>query len=60
MENPWLVVCLGFPKNESVDGVDVLRLMDLRPVNSLFQSLVGGMSTLPMLSQLSCTPMRCC
>ena len=50
---PMVGGLFGVPKNESIDGVDVLRLiMDLRPVNSLFQSIVGDMSTLPMLSQL--------
>ena len=50
---PMVGGLFGVPKNENVDGVDVLRLiMDLRPVNSMFQSIVGDMSTLPMLSQL--------
>ena len=40
-------------QNEEVDGVPVLRLiMDLRPVNQLFQSVSGDMNTLPMLTQL--------
>ena len=50
---PVLGGLFGVPKNETVDGVDVLRLiMDLRPVNHLFESIVGDMNTLPMLSQL--------
>ena len=36
-----------------INGVEVLRgIMDLRPVNKLFHSIVGDMETLPMLSQL--------
>lgn len=50
---PVLGGLFGVPKNEEVDGIPVLRLiMDLRPVNFLFESTVGDMPTLPMLSQL--------
>ena len=43
----------GVPKNEEFNGVAVYRLiMDLRPVNQLFESVAGDLHTLPMLSQL--------
>ena len=38
---------------EEVNGVPVLRLiMDLRPINQLFEAIAGDLHTLPMLSQL--------
>ena len=50
---PVLGGLFGVPKNEEVDGVPVLRLiMDLRPINKLFESIVGDLNTLPMLGQL--------
>ena len=43
----------GVPKAEEINQVPVLRLiMDLRPVNQLFEAVAGDMHTLPMLSQL--------
>ena len=49
---PILGGLFGVPKMEEVDGVPVLRLiMDLRPINQLFESIVGDLHTLPMLSQ---------
>ncbi|OLP95545.1 Eukaryotic translation initiation factor isoform 4G-2 [Symbiodinium microadriaticum] len=50
---PVLGGLFGVPKNEVVEGVPVLRLiMDLRPINQLFESITGDLQTLPMLSQL--------
>ena len=50
---PVLGGLFGVPKNEAVEGVPVLRLiMDLRPINHLFESITGDLQTLPMLSQL--------
>ena len=50
---PVLGGLFGVPKNEEVDGIPVLRLiMDLRPINKLFESIVGDLNTLPMLGQL--------
>ena len=42
-----------FGVSKKGSGVEALRhIMDLRPVNKLFHSIVGDMETLPMLSQL--------
>ena len=42
----------GFPKMEEIGGESVLRLiMDLRPINQLFESITGDLHSLPMLSQ---------
>ena len=50
---PILGRLFGIPKMEEVDGVPVLRLiMDLRPINQLFEAVAGDLHTLPMLSQL--------
>ena len=50
---PVLGGLFGVPKSEEVDGIPVLRLiMDLRPINKLFESIVGDLNTLPMLGQL--------
>ena len=50
---PILGGLFGVPKMEEVGGVPVLRLiMDLRPINQLFESVTGDLHTLPMLSQL--------
>ena len=50
---PILGGLFGVPKNEEIGGVPVLRLiMDLRPINQLFESIAGDLHTLPMLSQL--------
>ena len=50
---PVLGGLFGVPKMEEVDGVPVLRLiMDLRPINQLFEAIAGDLHTLPMLSQL--------
>lgn len=44
---PVLGGFFGVPKNEEVDGVPVMRfIMDLRPVNQLFQSVIGDMNIL--------------
>ena len=44
---PVLGWFFGVPKNEEVDGVPVMRfIMDLRPVNQLFQSVIGDMNIL--------------
>ena len=50
---PILGGLFGVPKAEEINGVPVLRLiMDLRPVNQLFEAVVGDLHTLPMWSQL--------
>ncbi|CAE7612103.1 unnamed protein product [Symbiodinium sp. CCMP2592] len=50
---PILGGLFGVPKMEEIDGVPVLRLiMDLRPINQLFEAVAGDLHTLPMLSQL--------
>ena len=50
---PVLGGLFGVPKMEEVSGIPVLRLiMDLRPINQLFEAIAGDLHTLPMLSQL--------
>ncbi|CAE7698386.1 unnamed protein product, partial [Symbiodinium sp. KB8] len=51
--HPVLGGLFGVPKMEEVDGIPVFRLiMDLRPINQLFDTIAGDLHTLPMLSQL--------
>ena len=61
---PVLGGLFGVPKMEEVNGVPVLRLiMDLRPINQLFEAIAGDLHTLPMLSQLfplGAIPLREC
>ena len=52
-QKPILGGLFGVPKGEEVAGVPVLRLiMDLRPINQLFEAIAGDLHTLPMLSQV--------
>ena len=50
---PILGGLFGVPKNEHVNGTPVFRLiMELRPINQLFEAVAGDLHTLPMLTQL--------
>ena len=52
-EKPVLGGLFGVPKGEEIGGIPVLRLiMDLRPINSLYELITGDLPTLPLLSQL--------
>ena len=50
---PILGGLFGVPKGEEHEGTPVFRLiMDLRPINQIFEAVSGDLHTLPMLSQL--------
>ena len=50
---PVLGDLFGVSKGEEVNGIPVLRLiLDLRPINQLFEAVAGDLHTLSMLSQL--------
>ena len=52
-QKPILGGLFGVPKGEEVAGIPVFRLiMDLRPINQLFEAIAGDLHTLPMLSQV--------
>ena len=52
-EKPILGGLFGVLKGEEIGGIPVLRLiMDLMPINSLYEMITGDLPALPMLSQL--------